>query len=110
VLSYGVRVAAGHLADNHAALGAFAHIDMVVARRPRGDQLKSRMLIEEGRVDLASDVDAKNFNVSLNLAERSRKSQIVLGKRSLEEILLGLLCLSEDYFHDESPAAFSVML
>ena len=64
MLGHGVRVAAGQLADNHATPGAFAYVNMVVARRPRGDQLKLRMLVEECRIDPGGDVDAENFSIA----------------------------------------------
>ena len=57
------------------------------------------MLVEECCIDPGGDVDAENFSIGLNLSYLSEKSQIVLGKRGLEEILLGLLRLGEVYFH-----------
>src|SRR5258705_4230453 len=105
MLGHGVRVAAGHLADNHATPGAFAYVNMVVARRPRGDKLKRRMRVEECCIDLGGDVYTENFSIGLNLSYPSEKSQIVLGERGLEEILLGLLGLGELYLHGEWPSA-----
>ena len=67
MLGHGIRVAAGHLADNHATPGAFAYVNMVVARRPCGDQLKLRMRVKECRIDPGSEVDAENFSVGLDL-------------------------------------------
>jgi hypothetical protein len=58
-----------------------------------------RSTIEECCVDPGRDVDTENFSIGLNLSYPSEKSQIVLGKRGLEESLLGLLRLGEVYFH-----------
>jgi hypothetical protein len=76
MLGHGVRVAAGHLADNHATAGAFADVNMVVARRPHGDQLKFRMRVEECRIDPGGDVDAEN------VASASTSTSPVRNRRS----------------------------
>ena len=76
MLGHGVRVAAGQLADNHATPGAFAYVNMVVARRPRGDQLKFRMRVEECRIDPGGDVDAEN------VASASTSTSPVRNRRS----------------------------
>jgi hypothetical protein len=72
MLSHSVRVAAGQLADNHATPGAFAYVNMVVGRRPRGDQLKLWMLIEDRCVDPGRDVDTENFSISPTPAKNRR--------------------------------------
>ena len=101
VLGNGVRVAAGHLADNHGAAKAFACVNMVVACGPRRDELKRWMRVEESRVNPGADVNAENLGVAIDFAYSAEKPQIVPGKRGLEEILFGLLSLGELYLHGE---------
>ena len=104
MLGNGVRVAAGQLADNHATSGAFADIDMVVTRRPRGDQLQLRMVCQKCCINSGGDKNAENFSIDPNLSCLRWKPQIMFGQRGLEEIFLGLLRLSEGNFHGDASA------
>jgi hypothetical protein len=87
MLGHGVRVAARHLADNHATPRAFVYINMVVPRRPRGDQFECRMCIEERRIDSGGKVNTQNFRIGLDLSYFSEKPQIVFAERGLAAVM-----------------------
>jgi hypothetical protein len=101
MLSHSIRIAAGHLANEHATPGAFAYVDMVVARRSRSDEIKRWVCVQEIRIDSRGNVDAENFRVGLDLSYSRKKPQIMLRERSLKEISLRLLRLGEVYPHGE---------
>ena len=64
---------------------------MVVARGPRGDQLKRGVHVEECHIDPGRKVDAENFRIGMDLFCSGEKTQIVFGERGLEVFLFQLL-------------------